>query len=47
MKTPTKRTLAALAVAATLPLIAPSGPAFAAAEGRPGTYLLTGDAGGS
>lgn len=48
MKTPTKRTLAALAVAATLPLIATSaGPAFAAAEGRPGTYLLTGDAGGS
>jgi hypothetical protein len=48
LKTSTKRTVAAIAAAATLPLLL-SFPAAAmpTGDGRPGTYELTGDAGGS
>ena len=48
LKTSTKRTIAAVAAAATLPLLLASpGAATPAGEGRPGTYQLTGDPGGS
>ena len=48
LKTSTKRTIAAVVAAVTLPLVLASpGAAAAAGEGRPGTYQLTGDPGGS
>ncbi|HET8986931.1 MAG TPA: gluconolaconase [Humibacillus sp.] len=47
MMTPTKRTLAAVAVAAALPLMATSMSAASPAEGRPDSYELAGDVGGS